>query len=274
MKLHLIEMLISFKQSQERIVFGSVSYFHGQMGAGKSTIARLIDYCFGAKDIEMTPAMSSEFVAVTLAATINDWEVYIHRQRDTMQVQAQWTKGDEAYEAILPISPLKSEIIPGTGIENLSDFLFYLSGITPPRVRKSKSKEDTDIVRLSFRDIFWYCYLDQDEIDSNFFHLDAEANVFKRNKSRDVLRFIVGFHQERVAELESQLEEIRTRRAALGEAARTLEEALISVDISSEDDIRSRAAQINEQLNQVAGQIANARENGAQAKTHASDELR
>lgn len=274
MNLHLKEMFVAFKEAQEQITFGTVSYFHGQMGAGKSTIARLIDYCFGAKDVEMTTAMTSEFVAVTLACTVNGSEVYIHRQRDTTQVQAQWTKNGEAYEAILPLKPAKGEIIPGTGIESLSDFLFYLADIKPPRVRKSKAKEESDIVRLGFRDIFWYCYLDQDEIDSNFFNLDAEANPFKRTKSRDVLRFVIGFHQERVAELESQLEETRTKRLSMIEAAKTLRPALESLGVASEDDTTSRIQHIAEQLARVDQDINQVRESGVQAKTHAGDQLR
>lgn len=274
MNLHLTEMLISFKRSQERIAFGTISYFHGRMGAGKSTIARLIDYCFGAKDIEMTPAMSSEFVSVMLAFTVSGAEVYLHRQRDSAQIQAQWFKAGESYEAILPIIPGKAEIVPGTGIESFSDFLFYLTDTNPPRVRKSKAREETDIVRLSFRDIFWYCYLDQDEIDSNFFNLDPEANPFKRNKSRDVLRFVVGFHQERVAELESQLEEVRTRRLSMSEAAKTLRQALESVDVVSEDDIQIQAQRISEQLAQIEQEITRIRESGVQVNTHAVDQLR
>lgn len=274
MKLHLIEMLVTFKQSQERITFGAISYFHGQMGAGKSTIARLIDYCFGAKQIEMTPAMQSEFVAVTLAFTVNGSEVYIHRQRDTFQVQAQWSKDSESFEAIIPLDSKKEEVVPGAGVETLSDFLFYLAGTKPPRVRKSKSRDDSEIVRLSFRDIFWYCYLDQDEIDSNFFNLDPEANPFKRNKSRDVLRFVVGFHQERVAELESQLEEVRTQRLAMAEAAKALKQALESVDVASEEDIQIRVQRLREELEQVEQQIAKTRENGVQANNHAVDQLR
>lgn len=273
MNLHLREMLISFKQSQERITFGTVSYFHGQMGAGKSTIVRLIDYCFGAKDVEMTAAMMSEFVAVTLVFTVNGSEVSLDRQRDSSQIQAQWTKEGNTYEAIFPIIA-KGEIIPDTGVESLSDFFFYLAGIRPPRVRKSKAKDDSDIVRLSFRDILWYCYLDQDEIDSSFFNLDVEANPFKRNKSRDVLRFVIGFHQERVAELESQLEEIRTRRASIIEAAKTLSQALEAVDVTSEDDITIRVQHIAEQLKQIEQQIAQTRESGGLATAHGADQLR
>ena len=92
-------MIVTFKQSHERIEFGVFTYFHGKIGAGKSTIARLIDYCFGG-DVEMTPAMQSEFVDVTLSLVVNDSEVFLYRQRGAHQVQAQWTKNGQPFEAL------------------------------------------------------------------------------------------------------------------------------------------------------------------------------
>ena len=47
MKVRLTELHLSFKKEKELIRFADFSYFHGQMGAGKSTIARLVDFCLG-----------------------------------------------------------------------------------------------------------------------------------------------------------------------------------------------------------------------------------
>ena len=58
MKIRLAELHVSFKKSKESIKFADFSYFYGQMGAGKSTIARLVDFCLGGDlgENEMTPA--------------------------------------------------------------------------------------------------------------------------------------------------------------------------------------------------------------------------
>ena len=63
MKFRLIDIDLAFKRLRERIVFTDFTYFHGQMGAGKSTIARLIDFCLGGHlgEAEMTPALQTEF---------------------------------------------------------------------------------------------------------------------------------------------------------------------------------------------------------------------
>src|SRR6266436_9474732 len=117
-------------------------------------------------------------------------------------------------QVAVPARDADGEVVPGTGIENLSDLIFWMSSLTPPRVRKSKLKADSETKRLSMRNLLWYCYLDQDEIDSSFFHLEENANPYQRYASLDVIRYVIGYHDEQVAEIEAQLEELRGERMA------------------------------------------------------------
>jgi hypothetical protein len=156
----------------------------------------------------------------------------------------------------------------------LSDFLYWLSGITPPRVRRSQLHEESGLERLSFRDLYWYCYLDQDEIDSNFFHLDHEADTFKRLKSRNVLRFVLGFHQERLAELEVELEQSRRERSRYEEAARVLQETLQEAQLSTEMEIAERVTQLTRQGESVRAHIEQVRSDLSGRRSHAADLLR
>jgi hypothetical protein len=250
-----------------------VSYFHGKMGAGKSSIARLVDYCLGG-DLEYTPALQSEFVAATLHISVNDTNLVLERLAQANQIHAQWGTEKDAVNVAIPARTPGGEVIQGTGVEVISDLLFYLSGIRPPKVRRSKLKEDSELARLSFRDLMWYCYLDQDTIDSSFFNLDAEANTFKRLKSRDVLRFVVGFHQERVAELEARLEDVRTERLRMSEGAQALKEALESAGIENEIAIQAKLGAIQNEISDIAAKLEAARASTDRLRTHAVDDLR
>jgi hypothetical protein len=138
------------------------------MGAGKTSIARLIDYCLGG-NIELSPALQNEFVSASLKLRLEKGPLEIERGRDSNTVIARWGEKDGAIQASIPARDAHGELIPGTGIENLSDLIFWMSSLTPPRVRKSKTKADSETKRLSIRNLLWYCYLDQDEIDSSFF---------------------------------------------------------------------------------------------------------
>ncbi len=260
MKIYLNKLILKLKKSEEIIGFADTSYFYGKMGAGKTSIARLIDYCFGG-DFEYSPALQQEFVSVSLDLSINENSLIISRPRDAASVIASYSVGEEKYRLVVPIDA-GEEVIPDSGIENLSDFIFFLAGMAPPKVRRSKAKEDSDLQRLSIRNLLWYCYLDQDEIDSDFFHLGKDANNWKRLASRDVLRFIIGFHQEKVSELEESLAELRDRRRYLNAAASTLRDVLNDASIDSYDEmhgeierLKLKEAELTEIINGLKSNI-------------------
>lgn len=275
MKFRLSSLVLNLRRGATQIDFADVSYFWGQMGAGKSSILRLIDYCLGGS-IQLSPAMQDEFVSATLKVSLLKGDLTIERPRDSDRVIAQWNGGSDGFEVSLPARRPEGEVLPGTGVEQLSDLLFWLSDIRPPRVRKSKTRDDSETARLSMRDLLWYCYLDQDEIDSSFFHLDESAPYYKRYKSRDVLRYVIGFHDEKVAELEAELDQMRGERLALTTTIDGLVKVLKEVGVESETQILQRVSELREQASAFYAQIEAARERSTrdQGTDHAADILR
>ena len=271
MKIHFEQLTLGLRKAKVVIPFSSFNFFYGKMGAGKSSIVRLIDFSLGG-GIELTPVLQQEFVSVTLNLVIEGVHLSIFRQRDSQQVVASWAEYELAIPARRPQG--QGEILEGTGVQILSDLIFYLAGVTLPKVRRSKLQEDSAIVRLSFRDLFWYCYLDQDNLDSNFFNLDSDAFQPKRLKSRDVLRYTIGFYQERVTELESQLEEVRTRRLQLTEGARALEGALELADVEDEAQIIARIETLRISAEDYKITVANLRNEEAKRAGHIVEILR
>jgi hypothetical protein len=272
MRIVLLSLQLNFRQAISVIDFSHISYFWGKMGAGKSSIARLVDYCLGGNP-EPTTALQKEFVSATLHMIVGDATVSIFREAENSKVIVAWEKEDEKFELPLPARDAGGVILPETEVETLSDLLFYLSDITPPRVRRSKRDENSPLIRLSFRDLFWYCYLDQDEMDSDFFHLGTDANPHKRLKSLDALRFILGFHQEQVASLESELVELREKRLATIAGANALKGILRDSGIAETSEMQQILKQVRVELEQVQ----KAAQEGRHSKDkpiHAADELR
>jgi hypothetical protein len=259
MKFHINSLVLTLRREVVTISFDEVNYFWGQMGAGKTSIARLIDYCL-AGDIELSPAMQSEFVSVTLSLTLEKATLQIERPRDSDRVILQWDEGEEGHQASIPARAADGEAVPGTGVENLSDMIFWLSGVTPPRVRTSKTKQESDLRRLSIRDLLWYCYLDQDSMDSSFFHLEKEGNTFKQLKSRDVIRYVIGFHDEHVAEIEAQLDMLRGERMALIASHTGIAKVLKDVGVDSEAQIVKKIQGIRERAAVIQQEIQTAKE--------------
>lgn len=267
MKFVLKSLVLDLRQGQETLTFADISYFWGQMGAGKSSIAKLIDYCLGGK-IQLSPALQAEFVGATLKVELERAVLSIERQRDASNVFASWTVDDEVHSVVVPARSAAGEVIAQTDIETLSDLVFWLSGIQPPRVRKSKLKAETKMVRLSLRDLLWYCYLDQDNIDSSFFHLEEDAEYYLRLKSRDVIRYVIGYHDERVADLEAELDQLRANRTARAAAITSLTKTLEDVGAGSELQIAEREASLKLALSRANEEIRKLRE---VTKVHQAD---
>ena len=275
MRIRLTELHLSFKKRKELIRFADFSYFYGQMGAGKSTIARLVDFCLGGNlhEREMTPALQSEFVSASLALEVEETLVDLRRDSASNLIRANWKQGDDVIEVMIPARKAEGEVILGSGIEVISDLIYVLGGHTPPKVRRSKQKEESDLERLSLRDLLWYCYLDQDSMDSSFFHLDGDADYSRRLKSRDVLRFLVGFHQERVSELEVKLELHRSERLKCEAGSKAIKEALSEGEIASESELAGVQKKLKQHLKEVEASIKSSRADLKSVRPHAMEGL-
>jgi len=137
MMVRLIKLVITTRQTTEQLDFAdSVTFLYGPVGTGKSTVARLIDYCFGG-DLERTPAIQQEFVAAQLSANLGDYICKLERAAtDTQSVRVTWSRGDADIGSVN--APLVAGEVPivSEDVHNLSDLLFFLCGITPIKVRK------------------------------------------------------------------------------------------------------------------------------------------
>lgn len=272
MKFVLKELIVGCKKGKEVIPFTEVSYFYGQMGAGKSTIARLIDFCLGG-DLDLTPALQSEFVFTTLSLEVEGRGLVIRRDLNATNVTVTFIERSNEIVLSLPARKPAGVVLPGTKVEVLSDLIFLLVGKNPPLVRRSKVNDDSDLARLSFRDLLWFCYLEQENIDSDFFHLGSEANPFKRLKSRDVLRFIVGFHQENVSDLESQLEETRLHRMACESAAESTSKAMAAANIATSLELEAARRELTAEAGRIAVEITEIRREKASQRPHGIETL-
>lgn len=231
-------LLVHCRQSVEEVAFSDITWFHGQISSGKSSILRLIDFCFGG-DFVATPALSSEFIAAELQVKLGTNEVSMRRERGQRRVAVDWVdENGEFRQVIAPIDQAdNAKPIVGDLIYTLSDLILHLYGYPPIKVRKNKYETESSTVRLSIRDFLWFCYLD--EIDQDVFKLDQD---FKLAKARDVYRFAFGFHNREISELEDQIGSLRQERRQLLATAKDLEEFLAPYGFASTSRIKSELA--------------------------------
>lgn len=238
MKVKLQRLLVTTRRTAEAIDFSStVTFLYGPVGTGKSTVARLIDYCFGG-ELERTPAVQQEFVSVELQVILGTNRCSIERSAtDTQAVRVSWISSDDLIESInAPLAAGESPML-GTDVYNLSDLLFHLCGLVPIKVRKRARDPDSPMIRLGFRDIWWYCYLDQTHLDSSFYNLE---DPFRGRKSQDAMRFFTGLHSERLSQLETDLFRAIDDQKGKREAANQIRIFMNRFELGSEVDVEAR----------------------------------
>ncbi len=271
MKLKLFSLTIQCRESREHIQFSpQVTFFHGSTGAGKSSIARMIDFCLGG-DIEQTPAVRKEVISISLDAQLGEIRCVIERESlGSNQVHVSW-KGHDNQEHHVS-APLRAGSVPilGTAVFNLSDLIFHFCGITPIKVRKSKADDESPLIRLSFRDLMWYCYLDQNHLDSSFYRL---KEPIVEGKSRDVMRFIVGYYTDRLQDLEIQMDKLLRERAGKIETTQQMRQFLDRLGFGTERQIRDEIAATQGRLDEAEHKRGAIRDE-FQVNTHFADDLR
>ena len=265
MKLFIRQLTLSCKQEQETLSFTDFNYYYGQMGAGKSTIARLIDFCLGGA-LEYSLAIQEEFVAASLELEVEAKPLALSRNSGANHIRAQWSESQQAYDVLLPARQAGGEVLPNTDIELPSDLLFRLAGVQPPRVRGSKDSDSTQD-DLAFPDLYPYCYLDQDSMDSNFFGLAA------RQKSRDVIRHLVGWHHESVMELDAQLQAVRADRKRCDHTLKAIGDALASEHLPTPKEIAAVRQSLEQEIQNLDARIAAARAGAAEVRPHGIERL-
>jgi len=222
-----------------------VTFLHGPIGAGKSSVARLIDFCFGGR-LERTPAIQLHFVSARLLLDLGAFRVQLERSADDLQsVRVTWVgaNGDRG-SVNAPLQPASTPII-GEAVFTLSDLVFWFTGIEPIKVRRSKRDPDSPLVRLSIRDILWYCYLKQDKLDSSFFRLEDTARKYK---SMDAMRFVTGLYSERLNDLEIKLAAAQDAQRTKREAVAQIREFLRPFELGSEGDLSSQIEAVQKEL--------------------------
>ena len=259
MKIKLEMLNITTRRELVTIQFNKFNYFWGPIGTGKSTIARLILYCFG-RDMQETPALHKEFISVSLFLQIEDCNVVIERKKEenTLTVTFRKNNSSEPYSCRIPAKASSGPSqIPNKNIVNMSDLIFYLSGLEPPKVLQSKIKEDTKLIRLGFRDLLWYCYLEQDNMDSSFFYLGEGENRDKQRKSREVMNFVLGYYREKITHLEKILQEKRDERKNYRSSSKELMKILNENNIEDSEKLLRQKNQISNDLKFIEEKIQN-----------------
>ena len=272
MRIRLRHLVVRTRKTVEHINFSDVvTLLHGPVSTGKSTVARLVDFCLGG-NLERTPAIQQEFVAAQLSLVLGNYDCSLERAADDAQsVRVTWSGPDDDIGSVnAPLGSQTETLLDDAEVYSLSDLVFHLCGVTPIKVRQRSRDPDSPLIRLSIRDIWWYCYLDQTHLDSSFFRLE---DPFRGRKSQDAMRFFTGLHSERLSQLEDDLIRTIDQQRSKREAVQQIRSFMTRFDLGSEANM---AGQLQAAQRELAGAEDRRKEleRTRSSQTHPTDALR
>lgn len=203
--------LVGYRKTYSIPFYPGVNIIYGDSDTGKSSILEFINYLLGASSIELADEVKSSVEYAALELYINNVKLTIIRNifnaREYIEVYpCDFEKRSEFFPK--KYSPNFSDTNSPDGF--FSDFLMDSLGFPKVKIKVSPSKADSEVKRLSFRNIFKYVYINQDDVGSKSF-LDLN-NWNLATSNREVLKYIFNILDSSITELEIQISE-RTKES-------------------------------------------------------------
>jgi len=231
-----------------------INIIYGDSDSGKSSILNLIDYLLGAKKIYMYEEIEKHGKYALLEVELNDKTYTIKRDifkpEDFIEV---FSTGIENIDDLFPAlyGPNYQKEGPAG---YFSDFLLSALNIPLVKIKQSPTKADSDLTRLSFRDIFKYCYLDQDDVGSRNILDSNQPVVFTKNK--EVFKFIYNLLDSQITDLQGQISEKTSEKNKLVERYNVIATFFRDTHIDSLDSLNEELTIVREELELIEKELS------------------
>ncbi|EJL6717654.1 hypothetical protein NMS61_003672, partial [Vibrio cholerae] len=201
------ELIVVGHEKNYRVTFRKgVNIIYGDSATGKSSILNLIDYLLGSKKFELYPEIETSGKYAILDVELNGSQYSIKRDIFNPKIPIEvypcsFEKIDNfACKKFLP-NFYKNESYPN--LDYYSNFLLDSLDLPKVKLKEAPTRDDSNLVRLSFRDLFKYCYVDQDTLGSKAF-LNSENHAIQ-TKTREVFKYIFNALDSNISNLEGLL---------------------------------------------------------------------
>lgn len=257
MKIHpsiIVRQLILVGYRKEyRIPFHTgVNIIYGDSATGKSSILELINYLLGSSKFVYDEEIASSVKYAALELDLNGVTYVIKRDIFVATRLVEVYQSDfESTQSVFPkkYAPNFSGAIGPDGY--LSDFLLAALNLPILKVQEAPSQAGSAMVRLSFRDLFKYCYLKQDDVGSK--QLLNSGDWVRHTKNKQTFRYIFNLLDSSITELQEEISKLRSTETALLKKYEAVSEFLRETEFETEINLLEE----NERL---SGQAAFLRE--------------
>ena len=191
-----------------------INIIYGDSATGKSSVLECINYLLGSSKLIYDREIESAVRYIMMEVLFNGKPYVIKRNifkpGDLIEVYAADLKSSEG---VFP-KKFAPNFDGQPGPDGFfSDFVIAALNIPNVKMRQAPSKADSQMVRLSFRDIFKYCYLRQDDVGSR--GLLGSGNYALEIKNKETFKYLFNLLDTNVSDLQAELAQLTNSRNRL-----------------------------------------------------------
>lgn len=232
-----------------------INIIYGDSDTGKSSILNLIDYCLGAKQVnlydEIQLAGKEAFLEVVLTGEVYTIQRDIFDPKANIKVyKAPFADLSEYFP--LEYSPNYSKIGPNGFF---SDFILEALQLPVVKVKESPSKVDSDFTTLSFRDLMKYMYLNQNAVGNQELLSHGSGAYAIATKNIQAFKYLFNLLDTQVTNLEQQIAINVFKKGKLSEKFSTVSAFLRETNLQTIHSIMERISVIDKEKRLLASEI-------------------
>lgn len=240
---HLV--LVGSRKNYEVNFKEGLNIIYGDSDTGKSSILNLINYCLGSNKVDFYDEIEITgkycLLELALRGIVYTIRRDIFKPNNEIEVfKCSHDKIDEFFPQYF--SPNYSK----TSEDGyFSDFLLSSMNIPIIKLKEAPTKHDSKMVRLSFRDIFKYNFLDQDKIGSKKIFGDNPVLIVKL---KETFKLMYNVLDTQILELESIITEKINLKKELENKNKSVSSFLRETEIESLKDLTLKLESIDGEL--------------------------
>lgn len=248
-------VLVGHRKNYEIPFNPGVNIIFGEEDSGKSSILELINYLLGSNKLDRYVELEESVKYAVLELDLNDITYCI--KRDIFDAKREIEVFTSSYNDIDKVFPKKYKPNFNNSLDDefFSDFLLDALNFPKIKIKNAPSKDNSILARLSFRDLFKFCYINQDNVGSKGFLNNQD--FYRYPKIKEVFKYIFNLNDEEIASLQQLLAERTEQRKDLSAKITYIKEFLETINIQSLDSITNFLEDIKKNLEIVDIDIKN-----------------
>ncbi|MEE5107994.1 exonuclease SbcC [Pseudomonas alliivorans] len=248
-------ILVGHRKNYTTTFFPGVNIIYGDSDTGKSSILEFVNYLLGSSEIELADEVSSSVRYAVLDITINGSSFTV--KRDIFKPKDRVEVYPCIFEECLSYYPKKfassySDTNAPDGF--YSDFLLDALNFPKVKIKVSPSQAVSELKRLSFRSLFKFAYLNQDEVGGKSF-LDL-GNWVQATSNREVFKYIFNVLDSSITELQAEISEKYKESNRIKNKYDAVSEFLRETDHESPESLDAEIDQIDSQLELLVAELS------------------